>query len=109
MKLLLDCTKEKELFTEHYNWHKIYRVEIAGEYKMLFSELKCKEVICERTCKKLGRVTDFEFDECSGQIKKLIITSCSMFSLCFHPEPDCEIWYKDIKQIGPDIILIERC
>ena len=52
---------------------------------------------------------DFEFDECSGQIKKLIVPSCSMFSLCFHCEPDYEICYKDIKQIGPDIILVDKC
>jgi len=76
---------------------------------MLFSELKCKEVICVRNCKRLGRVADFEFDQCTGQIHKIIIPSCSMLSLWFHNEPDYEICYKDIKQIGPDIILVDRC
>ena len=33
---------------------------------MLFSELKCKDVINVRDCKKLGHVCDLEFDECSG-------------------------------------------
>ena len=35
---------------------------------MLFSELKCKDVINIRDCKKLGHVCDLEFDECSGCI-----------------------------------------
>lgn len=30
---------------------------------MLFSELKCKDVINVRDCKKLGHVCDLEFDE----------------------------------------------
>ena len=38
--------------------------------KMLFSELKCKDVINLRDCKKLGRVSDLEFDECSGKLCK---------------------------------------
>lgn len=40
---------------------------------MLFSELKKKEVINLKNCERLGKVTDFEFDECTGQIFKLII------------------------------------
>ena len=38
---------------------------------MLFSELKCKDVINMRDCKKLGRISDLEFDQCSGQICKV--------------------------------------
>ena len=55
---------------------------------MLFSELKCKDVINVRDCKKLGHVCDLEFDECSGCICKIMV-------------------YKDIRQIGPDIILVD--
>ena len=39
---------------------------------MLFSELKCKDVINIRDCKKLGHVCDLEFDECSGCICKIM-------------------------------------
>ena len=46
---------------------------------MLFSELKCKDVINIRDCKKLGHVC----------------------------EPNIVIPYKDIRQIGPDIILVD--
>ena len=40
---------------------------------MLFSELKCKEVINLKDCRCLGKIGDLEFDECSGQICKVII------------------------------------
>ena len=40
---------------------------------MLFSELKCKDVINIRDCKKLGHVCDLEFDECSGCICKIMV------------------------------------
>ncbi len=40
---------------------------------MLFSELKCKDVINVRDCKKLGHVCDLEFDECSGCICKIMV------------------------------------
>ena len=35
---------------------------------MLFSELKCKDVVNLRDCRKMGHVIDFEFDECTGCI-----------------------------------------
>ena len=37
---------------------------------MRFSELKSKDVINLRECKKVGRICDLEFDECSGRIWK---------------------------------------
>lgn len=39
---------------------------------MLFSDFKEKEVINIRDCRRLGKVTDFEFDECKGCILSLI-------------------------------------
>ena len=47
---------------------------------MLFSELKCKEVINLKDCKCLGKIGDLEFDECSGQICKVIIPGKNKFS-----------------------------
>lgn len=79
---------------------------------MLFSDLKCKDVINLRDCKKLGRINDLEFDECSGQICKVMVPGCGnnkLFHL-FNTEPDYCIPFKDIKQIGPDIIIVDiRC
>lgn len=74
---------------------------------MLFSELKCKDVINIRDCKKIGRVSDLEFDECSGCICKIIVPGGNKFFNFVHCEPGIEIPYKDIRQIGPDIILVD--
>ena len=68
---------------------------------MLFSELKCKDVINLKDCRKL------EFDKCSGQICKVIIPSGNRFLNILCQEPDIIIPYKDIKQIGPDIIIVD--
>lgn len=74
---------------------------------MLFSELKCKDVINLKDCRKLGRICDLEFDKCSGQICKVIIPSGNRFLNILCQEPDIVIPYKDIKQIGPDIIIVD--
>ncbi len=74
---------------------------------MLYSEFRTKEVINIKDCKRLGRVTDFEFDECSGQICKIIVSGGSSFFDWFKCEPDYTIPYHDIKQVGPDIILVD--
>ncbi len=74
---------------------------------MYYSDFKCKEVINIKDCKRLGRVTDFEFDECSGQICKITVSSGTAIFDWFKCEPDYVIPYKDIRQIGPDIILVD--
>ena len=74
---------------------------------MLFSELKCKEVINLRDCRKLGHVTDFEFDQCSGCICKLIVPGGAKWNSFFSCETDHVICYNDIKLIGPDIIIVD--
>lgn len=76
---------------------------------MLFSDFKKKEVINLKNCQKLGRVTDFEFDECTGQIFKLIVGGSNKLCGLLGGEPDLVICYKDIKQIGPDIIIVDIC
>ena len=76
---------------------------------MRFSELKSKDVINLRDYKKLGRICDLEFDECSGKICKVIVPSGNKFCNFFNTDPDYCIPYKDIKQIGPDIIIVDIC
>ncbi len=74
---------------------------------MLFSEFKCKDVINIRDCKKLGKVCDLEFDHCTGCICKIMVpgaNKCFSFLRC---EPEISIPFKDIRQIGPDIILVD--
>lgn len=74
---------------------------------MLFSELKEKDVISIRDCRKLGRIKDLELDACTGQIHKVIIPGHGKFNGFFCADPEYVICYKDIKQIGPDIILVD--
>lgn len=74
---------------------------------MYFSELRSKEVISIKDCRKLGHISDLEFDHCNGCIKKIIVSKkCHFFSACLG-ESDCVIPYSEIKQIGPDIVLVD--
>lgn len=76
---------------------------------MLFSELKSKEVVNLRDCRKMGHVIDFEFDECTGCINKIIVPGVTgwHWKCLINCDTDYVICYKDIKQIGPDIIMVD--
>jgi len=74
---------------------------------MLFSEFQRKEVINIKDCKNLGHVSDLEFDKYTGHICKIIIKGSNKICNIFSCEPEFVINYKDIKQIGPDIILVD--
>ncbi len=76
---------------------------------MLFSELKCKDVINLRDCRRLGRISDFELDECSGKICKIFVSGGNRICNFFNSDPDFCIPFKDIRQIGPDIIIVDIC
>ena len=83
---------------------------------MLYSELKKKEVINMRDCRKLGHLVDADIDERNGCIKRLKISERVR---CFRCLPECCSWickepdyvvcYNEIKQIGPDIIVVDIC
>jgi len=78
--------------------------------EMLFSELKCRDVINVKDCKKLGKVCDLEFDQCTGCIRKIMVPGGNKILGFLSCEPDIVIPFKDICQIGPDIILVDiRC
>ena len=74
---------------------------------MLFSEFKCKDVVNIRDCRKMGHVVDFEFDECTGCISKIMVPGVNRIKSFFNCDTDYVICYKDIRQIGPDIILVD--
>lgn len=74
---------------------------------MLFSELKCKNVINLKDCKVLGKVSDLEFDERTGCIHKLYVPRGNKWENLFKCCDDYCIAYRDIKQIGPDVILVD--
>lgn len=74
---------------------------------MLFSEFKCKDVINIRDCKRLGKVSDLEFDENEGKIHKIIVPGGNKLLSFISCDEDIVIPFKDIKQVGPDIILVD--
>lgn len=74
---------------------------------MTFSDFKCKDVINIRDCRKLGRVCDLELDECKGCICKIMVRCDNKLLGFLHCEPDIVICYNEIRQIGPDIILVD--
>lgn len=74
---------------------------------MLYSEFKAKDVINIKDCRKLGRVCDLEFDPCSGCICKIMVPGGNKLFGFLNCEPNLSIPFKDIKQIGPDIILVD--
>ncbi len=74
---------------------------------MLFSELRNKEVIDVKDCKKLGRIQDIEFDPRTGCILKFYVPCGSKFSFFMSAEPDYVLDFHEICQIGPDIILVD--
>ena len=76
---------------------------------MRFCEFQKKEVINVCDCKCLGNVCDLEFDECSGRICSVTVPGNNKFCNLLKSEPDYCIPYKDIKQIGPDIIIVDVC
>lgn len=75
---------------------------------MSFEEMSRKEVISVKDCRKLGHVVDIEFDECKGCICKIIVAEKGILNFFCCGDEIC-IPYCNIKQIGPDIILVDYC
>lgn len=73
-------------------------------YLDVFSQ---KEVISIKDCRKLGYVCNLEFDECSGCICQLVVKEKSGFWGMIGAGEECTISYQKIKQIGPDLILVD--
>ena len=70
------------------------------------SELKQKEVINAEDCKRLGFVGDVDFDMCDGCMKALIVPGPGSFCGFLGREKEYIIPYRDICQVGDDIILV---
>ena len=71
------------------------------------SELKEKEVVNIKSCKKIGYIGDLEIDICSGCVKDVIVPEHRSICNFFSSENECVIPFCQIKQIGPDIILVD--
>lgn len=76
---------------------------------MTFLDLKQKEVINCKDCKRIGCVADVDFDPCSGQICALIVPAPVRIFGCFGKNLKYWIRFCDVVRIGPDIILVDVC
>lgn len=74
---------------------------------MRFIELKQKEVINCKDCRRLGCVADLEFDQHNGNICAIIVPEAGKFFGCFGSSKEYLIPFCDIIRIGPDIILVD--
>lgn len=80
---------------------------------MRFCDFREKEVINVCDCQRLGHVSDWIFDECSGSIEAIIVPKgnafCGLFGCTGGKSSLTEyiIPFKCIKKIGKDLILVE--
>jgi YlmC/YmxH family sporulation protein len=74
---------------------------------MRMFELKQMEVINERTCRRLGYVSDIDIDMDCGCIIAIIVPGCAKVFGIFGIDKEYVIPVKCIRQIGEDIILVD--
>ncbi len=72
-----------------------------------FTELRNKEVIDERACRRLGYVCDVEVDTSCGRVVAIIVPLSNGFLNVFGRCEELIIPWCDIISIGEDIILVE--
>ncbi len=76
---------------------------------MTFLDLKQKEVINCKDCKRIGCVADIEINSSTGQICALIVPAPIRFFSCFSKVEKYWISFEHVVRIGPDIILVDVC
>ena len=74
---------------------------------MTFCELREKDVINIRDCRRLGHVCDLELDPKNGCILALTASSGEKLWGVFGKDSECVIPWCKIRQIGPEIILVD--
>ncbi len=74
---------------------------------MRICDLKQKEVINVKDCRRLGFVGDVDFDICTGKITAIIVPGPGCIWGFLGREKEYVIPFCDICQIGDDIILVE--
>ena len=75
-----------------------------------FCDLRCREVVSVGDGKKLGYVSDIEFDLCSGKILSIVVPAeKSLLSLgAIFQRDEYRIPWDCIQRIGDDIILVSN-
>lgn len=74
---------------------------------MRFLELRDKEVINCKNCKRLGYVADLEFNSCNGQIEGFIVPGPGKLFACLGSCNEYYIPFCKVVRIGPDIVLVD--
>lgn len=74
---------------------------------MRFLELKEKEVINCKDCRRIGYVADIEFEPQTGHIIALIVPGPGKIFSCFASNTEYYIKACNIVRIGPDIVLVD--
>lgn len=75
--------------------------------RMLFSELKCREVINVCTGERYGTVCDLEFDPCSGEVLAIVVPGAPRLFGLLKGREGTVIPFCKIKKLGEDVILVE--
>lgn len=70
-------------------------------------DLKQKEVINVKDCRRLGYVGDVDFDICTGRMLAIIVPGPGCIWGFLGREKEYVIPFCDICQIGDDIILVD--
>lgn len=73
---------------------------------MRICDLKAKEVINICDCRRLGYVGDVDFDMNTGCLLAIIVPGPGCFCGFLVREKEYIIPFCDIRQVGPDIILV---
>lgn len=74
---------------------------------MRICELKQKEVINMKDCRRLGFISDLEFDCRSGCITEIIVPGTGKICGIFGRDTEYRIPFCRVCQIGPDIVLVD--
>lgn len=74
---------------------------------MRICDLRQKEVINSCNCKRLGFVCDIEFDVTTGKLIAIVVPGCGKICGLFGRDSEYIIPFRCIRQIGPEIILVE--
>ena len=80
---------------------------MIGDFLMRICDLRQKEVINICTCRRLGFVSDMEFDLCSGCIRAIIVPGVGKFWGIFGRNTEYVIPIGKICCVGEDIILVK--
>jgi YlmC/YmxH family sporulation protein len=83
------------------------KIEERRGTHMLFSELKCREVINVCTGERYGTVCDLVFDPCSGEVQAIVVPGGTRFFGLLKGKEGMPIPFSKIRKLGEDVILVE--